>query len=102
MNVKHFESELKASLENCFMLGRSGQTGDDITKYINRLLTMNMNNLEKLGKSETKEEKYPDGYLPKIEYWNGELRKAIDDGSLKNIERCYGKLNYFKTKQDNL
>ena len=98
MTKGHFESELKASLENCWMLGIGGTRGEESTNYIQKLLDMNMRNLDKIGKNE----KYPDGYLPKIEYWNGELRKAIDEGKLHHIERCFAKVTYFTNKQSNL
>ena len=43
--------------------------------------------------------KYPNGYVPKIDYWTYKMNKAIALGDTKGIEYAAGKLNYFIGRQ---
>jgi hypothetical protein len=47
----------------------------------------------------TKTDKYPNGYANKIEYWNGELLKAIKHNTTDVVDKCVDKLRYFTNKQ---
>ncbi len=45
---------------------------------------------------------YPNGYLPKIEYWQGQLKEAeLKDNSV-SIARAKEKLKYFVGRQAEL
>lgn len=39
--------------------------------------------------------KYPQGYIPKIQYWNGKLQEALANGEWSQSEYCMKKLQYF-------
>lgn len=42
---------------------------------------------------------YPNGYLPKIEYWSGILNEAIDLLDVDGIRIASDKVLYFTTRQ---
>ncbi len=42
---------------------------------------------------------YPNGYQPKIDYWQYKMNKAIGLNDTKGIEYAAGKLNYFINRQ---
>jgi hypothetical protein len=46
--------------------------------------------------------KYPQGYLPKIQYWAGQLQEAAYLGEPQRIPYIWGKLNYFMERQRQL
>jgi len=39
--------------------------------------------------------KYPQGYIPKIQYWNSKLQEALASGEWSQSEYCMKKLQYF-------
>ena len=39
--------------------------------------------------------KYPQGYIPKIQYWNSKLQEALASGDWVQSEYCMKKLQYF-------
>tara|TARA_B100001057_G_scaffold477329_1_gene546392 strand:+ start:455 stop:625 length:171 start_codon:yes stop_codon:yes gene_type:complete len=43
--------------------------------------------------------KYPNGYQPKIEYWQYKLDKAIKNNDPQAMGFAYGKLEYFMNRQ---
>lgn len=43
--------------------------------------------------------KYPNGYLPKIQYWNGVLQKALQNADMRMIDMASMKLKYFTERQ---
>jgi hypothetical protein len=43
--------------------------------------------------------KYPDGYYPKLEYWNIVLKMAIKQQDTEAVVRAADKINYFANKQ---
>ena len=43
--------------------------------------------------------KYPQGYLPKIQYWRGKLNQAYNEGNLELACRAERKLAYFTSRQ---
>ena len=43
--------------------------------------------------------KYPDGYYPKLEYWNIVLKMAIKQQDTEAVVRAADKINYFSNKQ---
>lgn len=48
--------------------------------------------------------KYPDGYLPKIQYWNNELQKELNRGGFADRDRMVeiaNKLSYFTQREFN-
>ena len=47
----------------------------------------------------TKSKKYPNGYIPKIEYWSGKLNYALAMGDQSGVEYANRKLTYFVGKQ---
>ena len=49
-----------------------------------------------------KNSRYPNGYLPKIEYWQYKLDKAIKNNDSYAMGFAYGKLEYFMGKQNAL
>jgi len=49
-----------------------------------------------------KESKYPNGYQPKIEYYQHKLNEAIKDLNIKSVEFYTKKLTYFMEKQKDL
>jgi hypothetical protein len=42
---------------------------------------------------------YENGYQGKIEYWSGELSKAVKENDAERIEKCRGSLNHFVNQQ---
>ena len=44
-------------------------------------------------------DKYPDGYLPKIQYWQYKMNKAIDAGDARGIAYASDRLVYFVGRQ---
>ena len=44
-------------------------------------------------------EKYPQGYIPKIEYWQYKLNNAIETREWSQAEYCMKKLNHFVSRQ---
>jgi len=46
-----------------------------------------------------KHSSYPNGYMPKIEYWQYKMNKAIDNLDQRGIEFASQKLNYFIGRQ---
>ena len=42
---------------------------------------------------------YPNGYMPKIEYWQGQYDAAKSTNDLAQMERCLDKLIYFVQRQ---
>lgn len=47
-----------------------------------------------------KQDRYPQGYLPKIQYWAGVLAEAIEAGEdHTTIGMAKSKLDYFYTKE---
>jgi hypothetical protein len=43
--------------------------------------------------------KYPQGYIPKIEYWQYEVNKAIGEGDWGQVDYCLTKLSHFVSRQ---
>ena len=43
--------------------------------------------------------KYPQGYLPKIQYWKGKLNEAYQTNNLEMAIRAEHKLAYFTQRQ---
>ena len=43
--------------------------------------------------------KYENGYLPKIQYWNTLLEKALSKGDIRMAEKASMKLRYFTDRQ---
>ena len=43
--------------------------------------------------------KYPQGYIPKIQYWNSKLQEALANGEWSQAEYCMKKLNHFVSRQ---
>jgi hypothetical protein len=43
--------------------------------------------------------KYPQGYIPKIQYWNVKLQEALANGEWSQAEYCMKKLQYFVGSQ---
>jgi len=43
--------------------------------------------------------RYPDGYYPKLEYWNIVLKMAIKQQDTEAVVRAADKINYFSNKQ---
>ena len=46
-----------------------------------------------------KNSRYPNGYLPKIEYWQYKMNKAIDAGDARGIAYASDRLVYFVGRQ---
>ena len=46
--------------------------------------------------------KYPQGYLPKIQYWAGQLQEAAYLNEPQRIPYIWEKLNYFMERQRQL
>ena len=56
--------------------------------------------VEEMGlKSNTKADKYPNGYQPKIQYWKGKLDAAVKSGNVGGVKVATQKLNYFMNRQ---
>lgn len=43
--------------------------------------------------------KYPQGYIPKIEYWQYKVNKAIQEKDWAGVEYSMKKLSYFVARQ---
>lgn len=43
--------------------------------------------------------KYPQGYIPKIQYWNDKLQTAMKQSNWVEAEYCMKKLNHFVSRQ---
>lgn len=43
--------------------------------------------------------KYPQGYLPKIQYWQYKVNRFINEGDLTSAEFAIKKLAYFTSRQ---
>ena len=43
----------------------------------------------------TKENRYPQGYLPKIQYWAEVLYNACEDNDIEDMDRAKARLDYF-------
>ena len=43
--------------------------------------------------------RYPNGYMPKIEYWQYKMNKAIDAGDARGIAYAADRLVYFVGRQ---
>ena len=43
--------------------------------------------------------KYENGYLPKIQYWNGKLQKALNECDTRMVDMASMKLKYFTMRQ---
>jgi len=48
---------------------------------------------------ERKKNKYPNGYQPKIEYWQYKVNKAIDAMDLSAAQYAFSKVEYFMNRQ---
>jgi len=46
-----------------------------------------------------KHRSYPNGYMPKIEYWHYKMNKAIDAGDARGIAYASDRLVYFVGRQ---
>ena len=46
-----------------------------------------------------RKERYPDGYMPKIGYWQYKMNKAIDAGDARGIAYAADRLVYFVGRQ---
>lgn len=44
--------------------------------------------------------RYPDGYMPKIGYWQYKMNKAIENGDARGIAFAADKLVYFVGRQN--
>ena len=47
----------------------------------------------------TRENRYPQGYLPKIQYWAEVLYNACEDNDIDDMDRAKARLDYFYTRQ---
>jgi len=47
----------------------------------------------------TREPRYPNGYLPKIQYWAEELYNACESGDEARVAKARVKIHYFCTRQ---
>lgn len=52
--------------------------------------------------NQQKQEKYPNGFLPKIQYWNEVFTKKINEGKFDEAQQCLNKMNYFIIRQKEL
>ncbi len=64
--------------------------------YINKKIRDMDTNPEKV---EALISRYPNGYLPKIEYWQYKMNKAIESGDARGIAFASEKLVYFVGRQ---
>jgi hypothetical protein len=46
--------------------------------------------------------RYPDGYMPKIEYYQAMLSNAVKDLNMEKVKFYTGKLDYFVERQNQL
>jgi hypothetical protein len=49
-----------------------------------------------------KQEKYPNGFIPKIQYWNEQFTNCITEGRFDEAQHCLNKMNYFIIRQKEL
>jgi len=49
-----------------------------------------------------KHSSYPNGYMPKIEYWQYKMNKAIEQGDARGIAFASDKLVYFVGRQNGI
>ena len=47
----------------------------------------------------TKENRYPQGYLPKIQYWAEKLYNACENNNTIQMDAAKARLDYFCTRQ---
>jgi hypothetical protein len=47
----------------------------------------------------SKSNKYPQGYLPKIQYWTDQLIEATANEDLYKMQQAKSKLDYFYSQQ---
>ena len=47
----------------------------------------------------TRENRYPQGYLPKIQYWAEVLYNACEDNDIDDMDRAKARLDYFCARQ---
>ncbi len=40
-----------------------------------------------------RQEKYPNGFLPKIQYWNEQFGIKMNEGKLDEAQQCLNKMN---------
>lgn len=52
--------------------------------------------------NQPKQEKYPNGFLPKIQYWNEAFNKKINENKFDEAQQCLNKMNYFIIRQKDL
>jgi len=43
--------------------------------------------------------KYPNGYLPKIQYWQYKVNRYINEGDITKAQYAVSKLSYFINRQ---
>ena len=53
----------------------------------------------KIDAKATKENRYPQGYLPKIQYWAEVLYNACEDNDIEDMDRAKARLDYFCARQ---
>ena len=46
--------------------------------------------------------KYPNGYLPKIQYWQGKCSQYLNEGDVSNYYLALSKVKYFQRKNETL
>jgi hypothetical protein len=46
------------------------------------------------------EKKYPNGYLPKIQYWQGKCSQYLNEGDVSNYYVALSKVKYFQRKNE--
>ena len=52
--------------------------------------------------NQQKQEKYPNGFLPKIQYWNEQFGIKMSENKLDEAQQCLNKMNYFIIRQKEL
>ena len=74
--------------------------------YMTNWLTINTEDIKKKRTKftipATESNKYPDGYLPKIKYWESEIHKRIKNLDAEGAKLACDKVVYFQGKQDSL
>jgi hypothetical protein len=63
------------------------------------------NQLEKANKAGVPlivegKKKYPNGYLPKIQYWQGKCSEYLNAGDVSNYYVALAKVKYFQRKNE--
>jgi hypothetical protein len=81
----------KSSLEFLFVAGIG---------YIYRVLIKTVNPMKK--NHYQSKNRYPDGYMPKIEYYQAMLSNAVKDLNMEKVKFYTGKLDYFVERQNQL